>query len=135
MSLIDWNSGYSVNVKEIDDQHKKLIDLINKLYDEMKKGHGKEALSGVLKELVDYTKYHFQAEEKLLSKHNFPHLAAHKKEHEELTKKVEEINEKIASGKMVISSNVLTFLKDWLNNHILVEDKGYSKYLNEKGVK
>lgn len=135
MSLIDWNSSYSVNVKEIDDQHKKLIDLINKLYDEMKSGHGKEALSGVLKELVDYTKYHFQAEEKLLSKNNYPNFAAHKKEHEELTKKVEEINEKIASGKMVISSNVLTFLKDWLNNHILVEDKGYSKYLNEKGVK
>lgn len=135
MALIDWNNSYSVNVKEIDDQHKKLIDLINKLYDEMKNGHGKEALSGVLKELVDYTKYHFQAEEKLLSKYNFPNFAAHKKEHEELTKKVEEINEKIASGKMVISSSVLTFLKDWLNNHILVEDKGYSSYLNNKGVK
>lgn len=135
MSLIDWNNNYSVNVKEIDDQHKKLIDLINKLYEEMRKGHGKDALSGVLKELVEYTKYHFAKEEKLLEKYNYPNLAAHKKEHEELTKKVEEINEKIASGKMVISSNVLTFLKDWLNNHILVDDKGYSTYLNGKGIK
>ena len=134
MALMNWESKFSVKIKEIDDQHKKLFDLINSLHDAMKAGKGKDALGKVLTELVDYTVYHFGTEEKLFQKYGYPETAAHKKEHEALKKQAGELKTKFEKEGGVITIEVMNFLRDWLNNHILKIDMKYSPFLNSKGV-
>jgi len=135
MSLLTWNEKYSVSVKELDNQHQKLFALVNELYDAMKVGKGNEVLGKILGELTEYTLYHFRNEENMFQKYNYPAQIAHKQEHDALTKKVAELKTKFAQGNSFITTEVMNFLKDWLNHHIMQEDKKYGPFLNQKGVK
>ncbi len=134
MPLINWSENYSVSVKEIDSQHKKLVDLINNLHEGMKHGKGKEILGGVLNELVNYTAYHFSFEEKLFDKYLYPETIHHKREHQKLVEKVKSFANDFNNGRTTVSVDVMNFLKDWLINHIQGTDKKYSSFLNNKGV-
>lgn len=79
MALITWNENYSVKVKQFDDQHKKLIDMINELHDAMKVGKGKDVMEKILAGLIQYTVTHFANEERLMKQHNYPDYEQHKK--------------------------------------------------------
>jgi hemerythrin len=129
-----WNNEYSVHIELVDDQHKKLIGLINGLHDAMKVGKGKEALGKTLSELVDYTAYHFKEEEELFKAYAYPDYLSHKKEHDALTKQAVDLKERFTRGDLFLSNETVLFLKDWLNGHILGSDKKYGPYLNAKGV-
>ena len=61
--LLEWNENLSVGVPSIDKQHKALLGLLNELFDATQAGRGQVVLGKVLKELADYTVYHFQYEE------------------------------------------------------------------------
>ena len=135
MELISWSQALSVNIEQIDNQHKKLIGLLNDLHDAMAVGKGSAAIGTVLASLIDYTKVHFATEEELMEKYLYPGYIRHKKEHENLVSQVEELNGKFKSGKPVLSLEVMQFLKNWLSGHILGVDKMYTTYLNNKGVK
>ena len=130
MALFQWNSSFSVNNTDIDNQHKKLVTLINELHDAMGHGKSKEVLSGIFSELVSYTKYHFKFEEDQLEKHKYPNLAVHKLEHKKLTDQAIKLKQDFDAGKAVISIELLNFLKDWLKSHILESDKKYVTYIN-----
>ena len=134
MALLTWDSKYSVNIGEIDAQHRKLFDLVNNLHDAMKSGQGKNVMGKILSELVDYTVYHFRTEEDLFQKHGYPGYLNHKKEHDDLTKQVLDLKGRSDKGEMIVTVEVMNFLKNWLNNHILGTDKKYSQFLNGKGV-
>lgn len=134
MSLIEWEPVLSVNVKSIDDQHKKLISMVNQLHDAMKSGKAKEIMGGILSELIDYTDKHFKHEEAYFEKHNYPGFLRHKKEHDDLRKTATDLKKKFDSGETLITVEVLYFLKDWLSKHILGSDKEYTPFLNAKGV-
>jgi hemerythrin len=134
MALITWKDSYSVNIKELDNQHKKLIDLINVLHDSMKEGKGKEAICNVLDQLVHYTATHFAAEEKLFLKHGYPGSQDHYLKHQDLIEQVSSLQKRFESGESVLTIEVMAFLKDWLTDHILASDKKYTSFLNSKGV-
>jgi len=134
MALIDWSSNYSVNVKTMDDQHRKLVNIINELNESMKAGRSKEVMERVLKGLVDYTVTHFSAEESLLKNNGYPGYANQKNQHEALIKKVSDFQSKYHSGQIVMGVEIMSFLKDWLLNHISGSDKKYGAFLNEKGI-
>lgn len=134
MGLMEWNASYSVNVKEIDEQHKKLISLLNKLYEAMREGKGKAILKDVLSELLAYTDNHFKYEEELFEKHGYTNKAPHLKEHENLKKKVIDLQKNFEKGNAVITLELLDFLMSWVENHILKVDKQYTPFLNSKGV-
>ena len=134
MALLTWTGDFSVKINDIDNQHMKLVNLINDLHSAMKEGKGKEVLGKIIRELVSYTKYHFTFEEKLLTQHKFPGYSLHRTEHEEFTNKVSGFENDYKQGKAVLSQEVLLFLKDWLVNHIKGTDKNYSAYLNSAGV-
>lgn len=76
-ATFQWKDSYSVKVAALDNQHKKLFDLVNELHVAMSQGHGKDVAGDVLRRLIDYTVHHFSAEETLMQKHNFPGLIAH----------------------------------------------------------
>lgn len=88
----------------------------------------------VLKDLTDYTVYHFATEERLFEKHGYAEYARHKKEHDDLTKQVLEIRSKFENSQTTITVEVMGFLKEWLNNHVRQSDKKYGVFLNSKGV-
>ncbi|MDM7202652.1 MAG: bacteriohemerythrin, partial [Thermodesulfobacteriaceae bacterium] len=130
--LMEWSDKLITGVKEADEQHKKLVQLINELYDVMKQGKGKEILDKVLNELVNYAKYHFNTEETLMTKYGYPELKIHKAEHESFIKKVNEFMEKKAKGEVTLTMEVMTFLKEWLVKHIMGTDKKYGPFLTAK---
>ena len=135
MALIEWEESMSVNVDEIDNQHQQLIDLINDLNDAMRERTAKEALGGIIENLTDYTVRHFSTEEKYFDKFGYPETAAHKKEHNGFIEKVAVFKEDFDRGKLMLSIEVIGFLKDWLVTHIKGADKKYGPFLNEKGLK
>jgi hemerythrin-like metal-binding protein len=132
MELIRWKNEYSVNVREIDEQHKKLISLINRLADAMSVGKGRDVLDGVMAEMMDYTEYHFEAEEHLLQRHGYSEAAEHKKAHAELVVRAKEIKETAEQGGRKSSVDVMLFLSSWLDKHILQEDRKFGAYLEKK---
>ncbi len=134
MALFNWNAQYSVNVKEIDDQHKVLIKLINDLHDAMKAGKGKDILGTILNELVQYTVKHFSYEENLFESKGYPDSKAHKEVHKKLIAQVTTLKNNFDNGNEVISMDVMNFLKEWLSGHIMGTDKKYSSHLNAQGV-
>jgi hemerythrin len=124
-----------VGVTLLDDDHKKLVGLVNELYDGIQAGAGKESVGKVLDRLIDYTKVHFAHEEQFFSQTAYPASAAHKKEHDALCQQVVAVQEKYRAGAgNTLSFEVLNFLKNWLVNHIQGSDKKYGPYLNAKGI-
>lgn len=135
MALFTWNQNYSVNVVELDQQHKKLIDMLNELHGAMLTGKSKDVLSKILDGLIDYTGYHFTNEEKYMNQYNYPEYQLHKLEHDKLVKQVLDFQSDFRSGKIGISVQIMNFLKEWLMNHILGTDKKYGPFFNEKGLR
>ncbi len=135
MALFEWKDSFSVTVPKYDLQHKKLISLINDLHAAMGAGKGKDVLEKTFTELLTYTKTHFADEESEFRKHSYPEAFFHVKEHEKLTKEAVKYYDDFISGKNTISIELLTFLKDWLMNHIMGTDKKYAAFLTSKGVK
>ncbi len=129
-----WSNELSVNIIEIDNQHKKLLDLINALHAAMSSGKGKEILEDIFSELIEYTKTHFSFEENLMGKHNYSDIASHKMAHKKLTEQVMGFYNEFKSGKIGLPVIIFSFLKDWLITHISGTDKKYGPFLNAKGV-
>lgn len=134
MSLFDWKDEYSVNIKEIDKQHKRLVDALNDLWKAMRDGEAREVIGHTLKGLLEYTKVHFTYEEDLMKKYNYPGLADQIKSHNAFVQKITEYNDKYKQGKLMLSLEVMNFMKDWLQKHIMGTDKQYTGFFNEKGV-
>ena len=134
MAFINWSDRLETGISKVDQQHQKLVAMVNALYDAMKDGSGQEVLGKVLTGLVDYTRTHFAAEEALMSQFGYPGLAAHKVEHDKLTGQVAELQAQFQSGKAALTLKVANFLKDWLSGHILGVDQQYAPFLKGKGV-
>lgn len=134
-NLIEWDDEYSVDIQLIDDQHKILLDLINQFYLAFKEGRAKKQIKTILKGLADYTDYHFGVEENYFKKYNYDKTEEHLALHKIFVKKISEYADDFNSGKVTLSYEIMNFLKDWLLNHILIEDKKYISLFKEKGVK
>ncbi|MDK9700763.1 MAG: bacteriohemerythrin [bacterium] len=134
MALITWNERFSVSIPQIDQQHKKWIDIVNRLHEAMAAGKGNEVIGAVLLEMVNYSKMHLDFEEKLLTQHSYPDLAAHKLQHDVLRKRIHEVYQKYQAGNKFLTLDVMNMLKDWLLQHIEGVDKKYSSHLVARGV-
>jgi hemerythrin len=135
MPLIQWSSALSVKVTTIDSQHQVLIKMINDLHEAMRARKGHEAMEKSLEGLVDYTKTHFSEEEALLERNKYPDIKAHKTQHVAFVKRTEEFKAQFHKGEIGLTVQVMSFLSDWLKNHIQGTDQKYSKFLNDHGVK
>lgn len=129
-----WKEAYKVDIREIDDQHKKLIELVGSLEAAMRTGTGRRELDRILQELVSYTASHFAVEERLMTAHGYPEYEEHKAKHEKMTAKVLDLQRQYRAQKVGITIEVMNFLENWLDKHILGTDKKYAPYLKERGV-
>ncbi len=132
--FISWSDDLSVGIEEIDEQHKVLVNLINRMHDAIDKQHGSEVVIDILADLADYTKIHFAVEESLMRILGYPGYEDHKEIHDELLHHVVELQEKVASGKTAISFELMHFLKSWLSKHIMDEDMQYSGFFLAAGA-
>ncbi len=135
MAFITWSSKLETGVTKVDQQHQKLVAMVNALYEAMKDGSGQDVLGKVLNGLVDYTRTHFATEEALMNQFGYPGLATHKIEHDKLTAQVAELQAQFQAGKTALTLKVANFLKDWLSGHILGMDQQYAPFLKDKGVR
>ena len=133
--LIKWDDALKVNIQKIDDQHEQLIQMINQLYKVVQtKNPPKDKISSILQSLIKYVQVHFKTEEDLFYQYNYPNSVSHKKEHDKFANQVLEFQKDFELGVQTVGFELLDFLKNWLVKHILVSDKKYSKYLNDKKV-
>lgn len=131
---VEWKDEYSVGIESIDQQHRKLIGLINSLQTAVNYSAGADFEREALDELVDYTKTHFSYEESLMEDNDYPDFTTHRAEHELMIAKVEETLREYQRDQDKAMQNAVDYLRDWLINHINGTDKQYSKYLIDRGV-
>lgn len=127
MSLFEWNSTYEFGIDDIDNQHRKLVRILNNLWDSHNSGADRESVGAIIDELVFYTKVHFNNEEKYMEEIDYTGIKDHRTIHRDLTAQVLKIQEDFKQGKAHIDDQLIEFLKSWLSNHILVEDKKYTR--------
>lgn len=135
--FIEWNENeLSVGIQEIDEQHKILIRLINSLYQSvLNKETESVVVYDVLRQLTDYTVIHFAIEESLMRIFEYPNYEDHKKQHKQLTQQVKDLREKLEKKETFLSMEVMHFLCNWLSYHIAKDDKQYSKFFLERGLR
>jgi hemerythrin len=134
MPLITWSNEFSVGVKSLDSQHINLFNILNELHEAMKNGNDQVVCGPLLHKLLDYTREHFAAEEKILEAMRYPDLARQRAQHNAMTVRVAEFITVYKMGKRPVSVELLFFLSDWLRKHILQEDKEYSVWLARRGA-
>jgi hemerythrin-like metal-binding protein len=132
MEPLQWNESLSVGIREIDDDHKNLLVLLATLQIEVKKEASPQVVERAMRDLMNYTQWHFRHEERLMQTHRYPGYRAHKTEHGELISQVEALHQRFVKEGPVILSDAVTFLKNWLANHILRTDKSMGQFLKNK---
>lgn len=135
MALLAWNKAYSVGIQSLDDQHAALFDSLNELHAAMLKNQEKPIIGRLLQDLLAYTQRHFSTEESLLAKAQYPGLDEHRARHQVLTAQVAGYAERFARGEAALSVHLIDFLRSWLTSHILREDRAYSGWLTQTGMR
>jgi hemerythrin len=134
MLLMVWNERFSVNVKVIDEDHKKLMGLANELHDAIRNQRGSQVLAPLLDELVKYTQYHFAREEEFFAITGYEDAARHKRQHDFLAERLLDIQQRYSRGSQALTLETMAFLKDWFYGHTLGSDARYGPHLNACGI-
>ena len=136
MKEITWTNDLSVGIELIDGQHKILIKHLNDLSQSLESGEGQAKIATTLDFLIDYTEFHFTAEEKHMAINSYSELENHKKMHEgfktTLTNMEEDLKEEGAT--QALADSIDTLLVKWLFEHIRMIDVSFGKFLKQKGV-
>ena len=129
---LEWTPKISTGSEKIDNQHKKLFSIINKLIIIKKEKAEFDAIFEVLTELIDYSHKHFKAEDQYISENNYPRLLlkAHLGEHEDYLGKMEKFVEDYGKGLETLTDEILKFLAVWWIEHVSESDMKYARYIN-----
>jgi len=132
--IVIWGDKYATGIELIDNQHKQLVEVTNQLY--LACLAGEEVTSTVFKDamsrMVEYVRFHFTAELKLLNAINYPDYHSHKKMHDDLIREILDAAKDFSEGKRFVPNNFVRTLKDWIFGHIAVYDKIYAAYVAEE---
>lgn len=128
MEPIQWSRWMSVGIDDLDEDHRILIQIVNKLSDDENR-HDPAVIEAILDELIAYTRHHFAAEEACMQRSNYPTFTAHKALHDALTRQVEEYRDRfVANHESITGEEVFDFCAGWLGKHILKEDTRFGEY-------
>ncbi len=132
--FIEWSERFSVGIPSIDLQHRRLVDLLNRLQQAVATDQTTEVLQDIFDELLHYTVDHFGYEEKLLEEYGYPGTEKHQRQHAVLRKQVQTLRERHLNGELIFSDALVDFLKSWLKEHIQGSDREYGPFLQSHGV-
>jgi hemerythrin len=133
--MIEWSNKYSVGVSVMDEEHKGLIDTINKVIAARQRNYSQEEVEEILSELVKYAKEHFKNEEAYMSKFEYPDYLLHYNEHLNFSLHMIIYNNQVINGEYKIMDEVYNYLQEWLVHHIQKTDKKYTKCFNKNGLR
>lgn len=128
MSTYSWKRIYRSGISELDDQHKKLIDILNKFSSSLSKGQEYVILESSLDDLIKYTNYHLDSEEKHLNTYNYPFIDSHLKEHSELRNKVLNLKNKLKVNNQTNLNEISEFARTLLVKHMMLNGRRYGLY-------
>lgn len=134
METINWRNEFSVGIKEMDDQHKKLLAMINRLIKEQKTLTDPKTIADLLTEMTDYAQVHFRAEEYLMAEYGYDQKAQQVAQHQAFIDKTISFYSKTDIGPNILSAALLDYLGTWLIGHILKEDMKYKAFFKSKGL-
>jgi hemerythrin-like metal-binding protein len=134
MTFLEWKESYNLGIKEIDNQHRGLFDLISKLSTTKYFEHDEKYFFATLNTLVKYAELHFATEERYMAQASYAQAEEHHQEHEKFLKEIMRLAEELEQKTPNLQSQILTFLHDWYLKHILGDDKNYVASLKAKGL-
>lgn len=132
--MFEWTQDFAIGMPYIDEQHKTLFRHAEELYAAMAAGQGRAVVGKTLDRLIEYTEGHFAAEERLMRMHAYPGLTVQVAEHQALAKKVKEFAADHEGGQVVITVQLLQFLRNWLETHIKQLDMKFGAFLQAKAA-
>lgn len=132
MTFFEWDKKFEIGVPEMDNQHKKWVEIINRFYDHLINNDINKTTKIMINEVIDYTNYHFSEEEKLMMSIGYPHINDQKEMHNKITEKMKYFKNRIDEGILVVSTSITNEMKLWLKDHIMVEDKKYAVLYKKK---
>ncbi|MDH3349680.1 MAG: bacteriohemerythrin [Desulfobulbaceae bacterium] len=135
MSILAWDKNIILDHPIIDQQHQKLVILVNEFYEAIRKKEANSAIMELLQGLIDYTEFHFKDEQNLMRLNQYPDYLPHVSEHRKFVAHVADCYTRISEGKLVISLEITSFLRSWLVEHIKVTDKKLCTFLAQKSGK
>ena len=124
-----WKDEYRVGIAQIDEQHKNLFDLVNRLYSAFSAKKTENDLDDVFSDLFAYTIKHFTEEEALLEQSNYENLKDHKQKHNEFIDKLKVFHRDAGTKKLAITYQLMSLTRSWLLDHIMYEDQLYREIL------
>jgi hemerythrin len=130
-----WNESFSVNVAQLDSEHKRNLGLLEEFSEAISREEGRDVLSKMLRDLLYYTLLHFKNEEQLMLQYGYPGYESHKSQHFDFVNKSLELNESYEQDNTVPSASVLNFINTWVAYHIKEVDMLYVEFFKEKGLK
>ncbi|QJB56679.1 bacteriohemerythrin [Pseudodesulfovibrio sp. zrk46] len=132
MPKIQWNKELSVGVNEIDDQHKELIKIANLLLETVEGPPDRNMVDSAIKQLREYTVFHFNSEEALMTEVRYPERGEHHAQHRKLKNDVKQFQRDMYEQQIPEPAVVLAFLRSWLLNHILTFDRKLAQFINDQ---
>ena len=134
MAYMEWSDTLSVQIWEIDEQHKKLVSCINRLHQAMLDKKGKELHKEIIDEMCTYAARHFALEEMYMHRFKYADWEKHQQEHELFAREAADLKARADRGGLILTVVMLSFLKDWLKNHILGTDMKYVEHFKQHGL-
>ena len=133
---LEWSSKHSVNVKEIDEQHKYFIGLINEMFEDLERREVEEVVDDTLNQVAAYAQFHFATEEKRMAQCGYKGIEEQKAAHAQLLRPLAELldERKVTLDIYAYYYDLLDFLTEWLLNHLQTENTQFSKCLNDHGI-
>ncbi|WP_419785430.1 bacteriohemerythrin [Pseudodesulfovibrio sp.] len=133
--LMVWSDKLSVGINSIDEQHKKLVRMINQLNTAMKERKSQNVLMDIVKGLEEYVAVHFDFEEKIFDKFHYPNTESHKALHRQFVEQVVNFRKDLSAGRATVSLDIMRFLKDWLVDHIMGTDAQYGPFMKKHNIR
>lgn len=135
MQPLTWKEQFKVGVKEIDEQHRHLLEIINQIIASIEKKNEWQTTSSIIDSLINYAYNHFATEERYMSEGEYPELTWHVGLHLEFIRKVFAMSEEVTLKGAEIQREMLSYVTTWYPNHVLGVDRKYIQYLSKKGIK
>jgi hemerythrin len=134
-SMIEWDDKYSVGISIIDNEHKKLIGIINKAIALEQNSNNSEEIIEIINEMNKYALTHFADEEAYMVQFNYPDYEQHRKEHQGFCIETMAFLDSATKGDCQLACEILEHLKNWIVHHVQGTDRKYIDCFKKHGLK
>jgi hemerythrin len=129
-----WRQDYSVGVERMDNHHRRIFVMADQVLAAVRDGQSAAELVQCLDFLIAYSRYHFREEEKLLAGYGYPEADHHVGHHNRLLDEIADLAKRLGAGERIAADDLRAFLSGWIVDHVIVDDRRFTRFLNDRGV-